>query len=649
MIRLSGLALALLATPALGATAVLTGPPPRAVTDPKTIVSHANPDARPVPVADLYAVRSASSAAWTPDGRTIVFSTNITGRFNLWKVSAEGGFPVQLTQSDDRQGGIAVSPDGKTVVFESDYGGAEIDDLFAVPLGGGAVVNLTSTQDVSESGARFSPDGKSLTFSRRLKAGSTVDIALMDLATRKVRLLTNEKSSGFFWYAVGFTQGGKVLIADRSNIDGTVVSVWRIDVTSGKAKALTDPSPKAFNQASGVSADGSRIALTIETKDGARQAALLDTAARKTTLVKPDAWEQQGADLSPDGRTMLFTSNVDGEFDLFAATDGVVRRIELPQGSNQAGFGVNAAFAPGGRRVLAAHEASNTPSDLWTVDLSTGKATQITTLGLASVSPAILPGAQVVHYKSEDGTVISALLWVPFNLKRDGSAPGIVYPHGGPTGQTPDYFSRLALALASRGYVVIAPNPRGSTGYGRAFQEANRKDLGGGDLVDEVYGARFLIATGLVSPKKLGITGGSYGGYMTLMAIGKTPQLWAAAVDMYGIINWFTMYTNGSPSLQQYQIDLLGDPVKDKDVYVASSPMTYIKNARAPLLVLQGENDIRVPKEESEQVVSVLKAQGVTVDSHFYPGEGHGFAKRENQIDSIERMVAWFDRYLKGS
>jgi len=252
-----------------------------------------------------------------------------------------------------------------------------------------------------------------------------------------------------------------------------------------------------------------------------------------------------------------------------------------------------------------------------------------------------------VHYKSFDGTVISAILWLSFNLERNGKNPGIVLPHGGPTGQTLDTFNRSVIALVSRGYTVIAPNVRGSTGYGLAFQKANFQDLGGGDLQDEVYAAKFLTATGYIDPKKIGITGGSYGGYMTLMAIGKTADIWAAGVEQFGIVDWYTMLQHEDPRLQEYEKSLLGDPVKDRAVYEAASPIKYLTNAKAPLLVLQGENDIRVPKEEAEQVVSILKNAGKTVDVHYYPGEGHGFAKRENQIDAIRRMIDWFDRYLK--
>jgi dipeptidyl aminopeptidase/acylaminoacyl peptidase len=161
------------------------------------------------------------------------------------------------------------------------------------------------------------------------------------------------------------------------------------------------------------------------------------------------------------------------------------------------------------------------------------------------------------------------------------------------------------------------------------------------------YATKFLEATGYVDSKKIGITGGSYGGFMTLMAIGKTPDIWAASVELFGVIDWMTMPQHSDPSLQQYVRSLLGDPEKDKKVYEATSPIAYLHNAKAPLLVLQGDNDPRVPKEEAEQVVELLRKDGKTVDAHYYPNEGHGFSKRENQIDSIRRTVDWFEKYLK--
>jgi dipeptidyl aminopeptidase/acylaminoacyl peptidase len=182
-----------------------------------------------------------------------------------------------------------------------------------------------------------------------------------------------------------------------------------------------------------------------------------------------------------------------------------------------------------------------------------------------------------------------------------------------------------------------------------AFRQANRRDFGGGDLQDEVYAAKFLADTGYVKPKKIGITGTSYGGYMTLMTIGKTPDLWAAGVERSAIISWFSMLEHQDRRLQALQKSEMGDPVQNRKLYEDMSPITYIRQAKAPLLMPHGDNDTNVPKEEAAQVVDILKRAGNVVAAHYYPDEGHGFAKRENQIDAIRRTIEWSDRYLKGS
>jgi dipeptidyl aminopeptidase/acylaminoacyl peptidase len=191
------------------------------------------------------------------------------------------------------------------------------------------------------------------------------------------------------------------------------------------------------------------------------------------------------------------------------------------------------------------------------------------------------------------------------------------------------------------------PNPRGSTGYGIDFQRGNYQDLGGGDLKDEMAGLQWLIETGLVDPKKVGVFGGSYGGFMTLMLAAKEPQTFAAAVDLFGPLDWYTMLKHSDASLSQYIHSLLGDPEKDRKIYEETSPIKYVQNIKAPLLVLQGDNDPRVPKEETEQLVGILKKQGNVIDVVYYPDEGHGFDKVEHQIDAARRIVAWFDKYLK--
>ncbi|HEY8002746.1 MAG TPA: S9 family peptidase [Phenylobacterium sp.] len=619
--------------------------PARPITDPRSVVSEQKPAAPPAPVADLYANRSSLGAAWAPDGKSVVVSANLSGRFNLWRYSTDGGAPVQLTKSDDRQAVLDISPDGKWVVFQSDHGGDEMYDLYAVPLAGGEVVNLTNTPTVSETGARFSPDGRLLAFAAKPKTSPITDVAVMDMGSHAVRQLTHEPTKDNGWRPVALAPDGKSLIANRANIGSTTGSVWRLDLGGGPPKALT--TAKARISATDVSPDGGLVSLTSNEKGGVDQAAILDLKTGKQTWLAPSPWEQSAGSFSPDGASVMVLTDADGRQELAAyrLQGGQVLKSGMPEGFNAEGAAAASPFAKDGR-LLVAHDASNTPFDYWVLDRA-GHARRLTSFAAPGLDPARLPVSRIVHYKSQDGTVISAILLMPLNLKRDGLAPGVVIPHGGPTGQTQDRFSRLALALASRGYVVIQPNPRGSTGYGMAFQNANHKDLGGGDLTDEVYAAKFLTATGYVNARKIGITGGSYGGFMTLMAVGKTPDVWAAGVSMYGIINWYEMLKHEDAALQAYERSLIGDPVADKAVYDADSPMTYIKQTKAPLLILQGENDIRVPRGQAAEVVSTLKGVGATVDVHYYPEEGHGFAKRENQIDSLQRTLDWFDKYLK--
>jgi dipeptidyl aminopeptidase/acylaminoacyl peptidase len=633
----------------LCSVAFASGPQSRTPTDPAGVVSAQQPATGPVDIKELLDTPRPGGAAWSPDGEQIVYGSNASGRINLWLMNADGSGSHQLTHSDDSQFSATWAKNGSGLVYQQDRGGDEIYDLYFVSAAGGEPQNLTNTNQTTETGPHFSPDGKWIALQSREKQAPYTNLALMEWSTHKVRQLTHEQDpKKRSWHMAAWSPDGLFLYADRGDLSDDA-SIYRVNVQSGEAIELTPHQGKVLIEATSISPDGKTLLITSNERGGFSNVALFDIASRKKTWVTDTQWDASSGNFSPDGSRFTYSLNADGRTSIHFV-DAKTRKESpqsLPEGLNfEQG---NPSPFSSKDKFLFLHQDSTHAPNLYVLAAGSGSPQQITHVESESLRAAVLPQSQIVHYRSFDGKLISAFLSVPFNLKRDGTNPLILLPHGGPAGQTVDSFSPRTIALVSRGYVVIAPNVRGSSGYGADFQRANYQDLGGGDLQDEVYAVKFVEATGYVDTKKVGITGGSYGGFMTLMAIGKTPVIWAAAVEEYGIIDWYTMLQHSSPALQEYEKSLLGDPVKDREKYEAASPIKYLRDERAPLLVLQGENDIRVPREEAAQVVDILKKQGRTVDVVYYAQEGHGFQKREDQIDEITRMVDWFDKYLKGA
>jgi dipeptidyl aminopeptidase/acylaminoacyl peptidase len=587
-----------------------------------------------------------SGVAHSNDGRKLAYTSSASGRPNLWIMNVDGAGAQQLVTNNDRQIGARFTNDDSAVVYSQDSGGNEYYDIYVVPAGGGTPKNLTNTADVSETVDEFSPDGKLLAIGVKQKTTPSTNLAVMQWPDGTIRQLTHEADPKASWGEDAWSPDGRFLYATRMvGIDDA--DIFRVDVATGASEKLLEHTGKQLITVSDVSRDGRTLLISSNAKGGYENVAMLDLATKSLRWLTDTQWSANGVAFTPDGGSAVVLLNADGRIStrfvdlktMLKSERGVPAGLNLPAAAPT-------PFLPDGS-VLLSHEDSSHPQELYRL-APDNTLTQITHNANEALRHIELPKSLLVSYRSFDGRLVSAFVWVPFNLKRDGTAAAVVIPHGGPTGQTTDAFNGRAELLASRGFVVIAPNVRGSTGYGMEFQNANIKDLGGADLKDEIAGVDFLKATGFIDPKRVGIWGGSYGGYMTLMAIGKAPEIWSAAVDEYGILNWLSMLEHEDPRLQEYEKSLLGDPVKDRAVYEASSPLKYIRNETAPLLVLQGDNDIRVPREEAEQVVSILKGEGRTVDAIYYPEEGHGFVKREHQQDELTRSVAWLEKYLQG-
>ncbi len=635
--------------------------PPQAITDPKQIT--AKPDAdveqgeESLSLQRLYMTRLVGDTAWSPDGKTIVFVSNITGRNNLWLVPAEGGWPTQLTVSDQRQSHPAWSPDGNWIAYQSDYDGDEQWDIFIVSPKTGQVVNVTKTREISEENPTWSPDGRYLAYTVKPKTSSSYEINVFDTVLRDVKHVTSGSPLDKLNANPIWSKDGKFIIYTQEEAKGTNSNIFIVDVKTGKSTLLTPHQGERLYSANDLSRalipakDEEILLVTSDARNGYQNVGLLDFSTKgadhgvftsgKINWLTEEKWEIQGGHFSPDGRSVTWQANLDGNADIYIhdLSSDRTTALPLPPGLNSFG-GAESAFTRDGSKLLYYHNGPNAPNDVWVYDIASGKSTQVTRSLMAGVPAQHFVEPFLVHYPSRDGKwTISAFVYVPRNMQRNGQNAAIVYIHGGPTSQTVNSFNRFIQHIVNQGYMVIAPNYRGSTGYGKAFQDANLFDMGGGDLQDVLAATDFLKATGYPDPKKLIAMGDSYGGYMTMMAVTKAPEVWAAGVPIVPFVNWFTEMQNEDPVLQQSDRATMGDPEKNPDLFRDRSPLFFVDQIKAPLLLLAGGHDPRCPMEETVQVVDAIKTLGGVAEYKIYENEGHGFARVENQIDAYQRVA----------
>jgi dipeptidyl aminopeptidase/acylaminoacyl peptidase len=629
-------------------------PSPQVITDPKQIAS--KPDARVeknLTIEKLYMTRSVGGSTWSPDGETVAFISNLSGRNNLWLVPAEGGWPTQLTISNERQTSPAWSPDGKWIAYTSDYDGDEQWDIFLVSPKTGQVVNLTNTREISEESPAWSPDGRYLAYIVKPKTSSVYEIDVYDTVMREVKHLTTGTAKDRMNVAPIWSANGKFIVYSQEQSKGTDSNIFLVDVASAQSILLTPHEGESTYSASDVSPDGKTVLITSNAGNGYDNVGLLDIASKKIRWVTQDKWETSAESFSPDGKLLTYTANVDGnvEIYLYDIAAGKARDLGLPKGVNHVA-GNPSPFTLDGSRMLFSHTGPTAPGDLWVYTFSDklshpNISRQLTSSLVGGVRSEDMVEPYLVHYPSKDGKwTISAFVYVPYNLPRNPEHPAIVYVHGGPAAQTTNTFNRFVQYMANQGYIVIAPNYRGSTGYGKEFQQANLFDMGGGDLQDVLAAADWIKQTGYVDPKKLILMGGSYGGYLTMMGVTKAPDVWAAGVPIVPFVNWFTEIQHEDPILQQSDLATMGDLVKNKALYEDRSPINFVDQIKAPLYLLAGGNDPRCPKEEAQQVVEAIKKRGGVAEYKVYENEGHGFSKVENQIDAYKRVADFLQAHV---
>lgn len=623
-------------------------PTPTTITDPTKLESVSNLNFQQIALEKFFMTRKIEGASWSPDGKQVAFSTNISGRLNIWTVPAEGGWPTQLSVSDQRQISPLWSPDGKWISVLSDYDGDEMWDIFLISPQTGDTINFTLSRNIQEMDPAWSPDSKRLAYTVRPKEKAAAEIDVTDLLTKSTAHVTRNTPEDRSNAVPVWSKDGKRLAWTVNYANEKRSDICVADVSSLKTECLTTNTGDQKYSAVAWSPDGSKLLITSNAANGFDNVALLDAATKNIEWITQDKWEMTAGGFSPDGKRVVYSANLDGETGLYSYDLSTKQTTRLDVGG-----GVNsvsefpAPFAPDGSHVLYVHDAATQPRALWSYDFGSGKTTQLTKSLMGGVHSDQLVEPTLVHFPSKDGKyMISAQVYMPYSLTRNGKFPAIVYVHGGPADQSKPGFVPLLQYFANQGYIIIAPNYRGSSGYGKDFQDADRMDAGGAELQDVVDAAEFIRKSGYVDPKKLIIMGRSYGGYLTMMGVTKFPDLWAAGVPIVPFVNWFTEYKNEDATLQASDREFMGDPVKNKELWTDRSPFFFLDRVKAPLSILAGGNDPRCPKTEAQQVADSIRKRGGIAQLKIYENEGHAFSRIENILDAYRRVSDFLKTYV---
>jgi len=616
-------------------------PTPASKLTSQKLVSLENPAFRPLDIDTLYHSRAITSLRWSMDGNFLYFETNITGRYNIWEVPSEGGWPTQLTVSDERNMLEDPSPDGRHLLYAQDEQGNEKPNLFLLSLEDYTTRNITQTEKIGYRDMRWAPDSKSLIFAAERESPGAYPIWQLDPQTGTIKKIVSNEAGDceFLEYS---PDGKKIAYSTTRNYQYSGVRVK--DLEAGTETVLAPIDDKSTTIVQGWTRDNKRVYVTSNANEqGIEAVALLELKENPELKWQTlGDWDSQLVDISPTedrfayfineaGNLRLLLRDLNGQEEEIPPTQGVVSM---------------ARFSPDGKRLAILHAQGDSPHDIWVYDIKARTLKQITSSLIGGLNQENFVNPRLIVYPSYDETPIASFLYIPPNIKQDNSHPAIVYPHGGPQWEHfNSWYPRLQYFL-SHGYIIIAPNYRGSTGFGRTFTESLRKDCGRADLNDLVAAIDYLKKTGYVDPDRIAIMGGSWGGYLTLMALTKTPELWAAGVSIVPLANWFTAHANEDPVLQKNDEWLMGDPVADKELWHDRSPLYFADKIKAPLLLLAGKNDIRCPVGETMQMAEAARKNGVAVELKIYENEGHQFVRKENEIDSIKRAATFLETHI---
>jgi dipeptidyl aminopeptidase/acylaminoacyl peptidase len=589
----------------------------------------------PPSLARILDARGASRLALSPDTATLYFVSDLTGTVQLWSVPVAGGVPRRLSYEADRVGAYRLSPDGAQIAYGADEGGDERWALWVMNADGTGARRVSARPDRIHHVVGWTPDGAVLAFANH-RDERYFDLHEFPARGGPPRLRFRHDGTGFD--AAVLPDGQMVVTTNRARGDlNHLTLVERDDST----KLLTPESPSAMHQAARAFEDG---ILVLSDRDRDLPAiARMDLSGSFRYVVSPDRVVDE---LEVAGGHIAYALNVEGRSEVRLRSGGKDAQVAgLPPGDLATDLiGNSLAVAPDGTLAVA-WARFDSPSAVYVA--RPGRPAQLAVPPqMAGLSPEGLPEDELVSWRSFDQRAIPGFLLRPRGGSK-GPRPTVVQVHGGPEGQARPLWNPLTVALVAAGFNVLQPNVRGSSGYGRAYMSLDDVRLRMDSVKDLDAAAAWLAEAGIAPANRIGVIGGSYGGFMTLAAITFcADRNWAAAVDIVGIARWRTFFEKTAPWRRPLRAAEYGDPEKDADFLESVSPLNFIDRIKAPLMVIHGANDPRVPVQEAEQIVSTLGSRGREVEYLRYEDEGHGLAKAKNRADAWPKVVSFFEKHM---
>jgi dipeptidyl aminopeptidase/acylaminoacyl peptidase len=580
---------------------------------------------------------SSFSPGLSPDGRQVAFISNLTGVPQVWIADTEKpGKPRQVSSFDDPVTNVDWSPDGKWLAASVVTGGFE--QVHVLHPDGSGLQRITGGGKESNRLSGWS--GRFLRYRSSHDNPGTLEPWIWDSASGTSRKVAS--SSGFA-NATDVSLDGKRAVFIRLVTRGTDDNVFLTDLTTGKEVLLTPHTSPSLYGGGKLSPDGSVVYITSDQdldklvfakvalgKDG--------TPGPVQQLVAHEEGEVDAMAVTPDVTRAALSFNVAGRSELVLVDLATMRRstVQLP-GETIDGL----SFSQDGKRLAFAVSGSKLPSDIWMLDVGSGAVRQITFSPHEGVDLAKLIAPELVRFKAHDGLELSGWLY-----RAHGAQPGaaVINIHGGPQIQERPFFSATYQALLSHGISVFAPNVRGSTGFGKKFLGLDDGPLRVEAVKDVKDCAEFLVHRGVADPKRIGVMGAAYGGYVVLAALTEFPDLFAAGVDLYGITDLETFFRT---EFSNVYVKEYGDPATQKDLLRQLSPIHRVDRIKTPLLLLHGEKDATVPVVEPREIAAQLQKRGVQVQLTTFPDEARGLLKLPNRVHATTEIVQWLERYLK--